>query len=35
MPANDSEREMLSWQFDLVWRLAGYHLPLLKDEECL
>ena len=35
MSTNGSEREMLSWQFDLVWRLAGYHLPLLTDEECL
>jgi len=27
--------EMLRWQFDLTWRLAGYHIPLLTDDACL
>jgi DinB superfamily len=27
--------QMLRWQFDLTWRLAGYHIPALTDEACL
>ena len=27
--------ETLTWQFQLTWRLAGAHLPLLTDEACL
>lgn len=34
MSGSDPEREVLCWQFDLVWRFAGYHLPALTDEAC-
>ncbi|MFC7405372.1 DinB family protein [Georgenia alba] len=27
-------REALTWQFDMVWSLAQYHLPALTDEMC-
>lgn len=30
-----SRVELLRWQFDLAWRLAGYHIPHLTDDACL
>ncbi|MGE0595580.1 MAG: DinB family protein [Hyphomonadaceae bacterium] len=30
-----SQLDTLRWQFDLAWRLAGYHLPALTDDMCV
>jgi DinB family protein len=30
-----SQLDTLRWQFQLTWRLAGYHLPALTDDACL